>query len=144
MSEKNAYYPLWAKYLRIIALQMKNAIKGEREIALYKNEFDVFSSRKIANYSFNLEMVRGKVSNNVKGIPVARDLYEKLVEDMNIKSLLMANDYKISMGKDYLLKIRLLNPPAKVEAETELENSNQTQPLADTEPVEQNAQIEIV
>ena len=122
MSEKNAYYPLWAKYLRIIALQMKNAQNGEREIALYKNEFDVFSSRKIANYSFNLELVRAKVANNVKGIPVARDLYEKLVEDMKIKELMMSNDYKISMGKDYILKIRLLNPPAKVEAELVQEN----------------------
>ncbi|MDP1727800.1 MAG: hypothetical protein Q8M15_13530 [Bacteroidota bacterium] len=143
MSEKNAYYPLWGKYLRIIGLQMKNALNGEREIALFKTEFDVFSSRKIANYSFNLEMVRAKVSNNVKGIPVARDLYEKLVEDVKIKELLIANDYKISMGKDYLLKIRLLNPIAKVETPV-IEEIETTEPIAVAEPVELDAEVESV
>ncbi len=133
MSEKNAYYPLWGKYLRIIGLQMKNAVNGEREIALYKTEFDVFSSRKIANYSFNLEMVKAKVTNNVKGIPVARDLFEKLVEDVKIKELLIANDYKISMGKDYLLKIRLLNPVAKVEPASAPEAEAQTEILETVE-----------
>ncbi len=143
MSEKNAYYPLWGKYLRIIGLQMKNALNGEREIALFKTEFDVFSSRKIANYSFNLEMVRAKVSNNVKGIPVARDLYEKLVEDVKIKELLIANDYKISMGKDYLLKIRLLNPVAKVETPA-TEETEVAEPIAVVEPVELDAEVESV
>lgn len=143
MSEKNAYYPLWGKYLRIIGLQMKNALNGEREIALFKTEFDVFSSRKIANYSFNLEMVRAKVSNNVKGIPVARDLYEKLVEDVKIKELLIANDYKISMGKDYLLKIRLLNPVAKIEIPV-TEELETVEPIDIAEPVELNAEVESV
>ena len=40
---------------------------------------------------------------------MARDLYETLMEDDSIKKLLIEGDYKIHLGKDYMLKINRLS-----------------------------------
>lgn len=111
MTEQNVYYPLWLKYLPIINVQIKNAANGEREINLTKFEFEAFATRKAADNKFNLEIKNGKIVNDIKGVALARDLFEVLNSDAKAKDLLQEKHVQISLGKDYVLRISILEEP---------------------------------
>lgn len=115
MSQESLYFPLWQKYLPIIALQMKNAKNGEREITLYKNEFKEVGDRKVSDFSFNLEIKNGRVASNIRGTAAARGLYEKLTQNKATKQLLTENFYKIQLFKDYRMKIERIPQAEAVE-----------------------------
>jgi hypothetical protein len=109
MTDKNLYYQLWQKYLPVIALQMKNAIKGgAKEIKMSKIEFEKYGNRKASDYVFNLEIKDSKLFNNIGGTAVARDLFDMLLTNNSVKELFIANNYKISLGKEFILNISIL------------------------------------
>ena len=108
MKEKNLYYSLWQKYLPVIALQMKNAVKGIKEIKMSRSEFEVYGNRVISDYVINLEINDGKVVNNIEGSAVARDLFDILCTDNACKKMLDHRYYKFSMGKSFILKISIV------------------------------------
>ena len=51
-------------------------------------------------------MENGKVTNNISGSAVARDLYEALKTDEAIKAMLQEKNIKISVGKSFILSIK--------------------------------------
>ena len=51
-------------------------------------------------------MENGKVTNNISGSAVARDLYEALKGDEAIKAMLQDKAIKISVGKSFVLSIK--------------------------------------
>jgi len=106
MSEKNLYYRLWRKYLNVIEILMRNANNGEQVLQLQKYEFEVSGNRKDSGYTFTLEIVNGLVSNNISGSAVARDLYDILLESEKVKSMFKEKNFKITLGREYILKIR--------------------------------------
>ena len=108
MNEKNLYYHLWKKYLPVFIIQMKNAVNGTKQIKISKTEFEVFGNRTLSDYIFNLEIKNGKVTNNISGTAVARDLFDILNTDKSCKELFAKNSYKISMVKSFILEISIL------------------------------------
>jgi hypothetical protein len=108
MSEKNLYYSLWRKYLNVIEILMRNTSKGEQALQLQKYEFEISGNRKDSGYTFTLEIVNGLVVNNISGSAVARDLYDILKGSDRVKSMFKEKNFKITLGKDYLLKIRTI------------------------------------
>jgi hypothetical protein len=108
MSEKNLYHGLWRKYLNVIEILMRNTNRGEQVIQLQKYEFEVSGNRKDSGYTFTLQIVNGLVVNNISGSAVARDLYAILKGSEKVKSMFKENNYKITLGKDYILKIRII------------------------------------
>jgi len=105
MSEKNLYYGLWRKYLNVIEILMRNANNGEQVLQLQKYEFEVSGNRKDSGYTFTLEIVNGLVVNNISGSAVARDLYDILKGSEKAKSMFKEKHFKITLGRDYILKI---------------------------------------
>lgn len=89
---------------------MRNANNGEQVLQLQKYEFEVSGNRKDSGYTFTLEIVNGLVANNIMGSAVARDLYDILKRSENVKSMFKEKNYKITLGKDYILKIRTIEP----------------------------------
>jgi len=108
MSEKNLYHSLWQKYLKVIEILMRNAVKGEQVLRLQKHEFEVSGNRKDSGYTFTLEIVNGLAVNNISGSAVARDLYDILKGSEKAKSMFKETNFKITLGKDYILKIKTL------------------------------------
>ena len=108
MSEKNLYHSLWRKYLNVIEILMRNANNGEQVLKLQKYEFEVSGNRKDSGYTFTLEIVNGLVVNNISGSAVARDLYDILKESEKVKSIFKKMKFKITLGEDYILKIRTI------------------------------------
>lgn len=108
MRNSNIYYPLWRKYLPIIEIQIKNAKSGLKTIQLSKPEFESLGKRDISDYTFNLEIKNGKVINDISGTAVARDLFDILKSNSNIKKEFTNKHYKLNLGKDYNLKIDII------------------------------------
>lgn len=108
MSEKNLYHGLWRKYLNVIEILMRNANNGEQILQLLKYEFEFSGNRKDSGYTFTLEIVNGLAVNNISGSAVARDLYDILKGSEKAKSMFKETNFKITLGKNYILKIRII------------------------------------
>jgi len=134
MNNKNLYYPLWRKYLAVIAVQMKNSVKGEREITIPKTELHALGERKISEFLFTLEIKNSKIKNNIRGVNIARDLADILAENKSVRTLLENGHFQFAMGKDHLLKISSLEVPSEITTEVSAENSvGNTTEVAETQ-----------
>lgn len=106
MTYNNIYYSLWEKFLPVIAIQMKNAKNGGKEIKLFKSEFAALGKKPVSELLFDIDIVNGKLkSADRKLSPVARDLFDKLNEHPAIKNLLQNQHYNLKLEKDFVLKI---------------------------------------
>ena len=112
MKDKSFYYSLWLKYQQVLALQMKNAVNGPKEIKMFKYEFAALGKRPLADYMFDLHIDNGQVANNINGKAIARDLLDVLAQNPDSLALLANHHYLFSMGKDLVLKISV-QPPAQ-------------------------------
>ncbi|WP_026896762.1 hypothetical protein [Daejeonella oryzae] len=108
MKNSNLYYPLWLKYSPVFVMLLKKAVNGTETLSLNKNDFETLGDRKVSDYTFNLEIKNTKVINNISGTAVARDLYDVLVNNPKTKELLQDKHYKLSLGKEYILRISII------------------------------------
>lgn len=108
MKETNIYRPLWMKYSSVFGILLKKALNGTETINLNKNDFEALGDRKVSDYIFNLEIKNTKVTNNISGTAVARDLYDVLLNNPKTKELLQNRHYKLSLGKEYILRISII------------------------------------
>lgn len=108
MKDQSLYLPMWQKYQQILAMQMKNAASGPKDIQMFKNEFLALGKRPLADYLFELEIKNWQVVNNINGKAIARDLLDVLNQNTASRSLLSNQHYLFSMSKDLNLKVTLL------------------------------------
>ncbi len=105
-TKKSGGVHLYEKVWKPIQPQIKEAILSEKEIRipLSKSMFDAVGNRK--SDSFNIQYENGKQMNNLDGSAVARDLDKLILGNSNIMRFLEGKTMKITMGKDYVLKIQ--------------------------------------
>lgn len=103
------YITLWNKYINVIRIKLNNSIKHEEELQLSKVEFEAAGDRDSAGYSFNIEISKGKVINDISGTAVARDLFNVLNSNPKTKEFLMDKHLKIYMGTSFMLKMKLVS-----------------------------------
>ena len=105
MSElnKSKYVELWERYLPVIIQTIQNCNANMRHIILNPYEFKLIDNMK--NYSFNLEYIDGKVSNNIKCSTVARDLASVIEYSKEARQLIALGHFKIRMDKKFCLWI---------------------------------------
>jgi hypothetical protein len=104
--EERKYLTTWRRYIPVIRLHLKRSLTAEQSFKLNITDFESAGDRGKSGYTFNITMENGKVTNNISGSAVARDLYEALKEDELIKGMLQEKAIKISVGKSFLLSIK--------------------------------------
>ena len=104
--EERKYLSTWKKYAAVIRLLLKKSSTEEQTLLLNKTDFESAGDRSKAGYTFNLQMENGKVTNNISGSAVARDLYETLKTDETMKQFLQNKSVKMSVGKSFVLTIK--------------------------------------
>jgi hypothetical protein len=104
--EERKYLTTWKRYLPVIRLHLKKSLVEEQQFKLNITDFESAGDRGKSGYSFSLAMENGKVTNNISGSAVARDLYEALKSDDTIKAMLQDKSVKISVGKTFILSIK--------------------------------------
>jgi hypothetical protein len=104
--EERKYLQTWKRYIPVIRLHLKRSLTAEQSFKLNITDFESAGDRGKSGYTFNITMENGKVTNNISGSAVARDLYEALKGDDAIKAMLQDKSIKISVGKSFLLSIK--------------------------------------
>lgn len=104
--EERKYLQTWKKYLPVIRLHLKRSLTEDQSFKLNITDFESAGDRGKSGYTFNIAMENGKVTNNISGSAVARDLYEALKSDETIKPMLQDKSIKISVGKSFILSIK--------------------------------------
>ena len=104
--EERKYLTTWKRYIPVIRLNLKKSLTEEQQFKLNITDFESAGDRGKSGYTFNITMENGKVTNNISGSAVARDLYEALKADDAIKALLQDKAVKISVGKSFMLTIK--------------------------------------
>jgi hypothetical protein len=104
--EERKYLQTWKKYLPVIRLHLKRSLTEDQSFKLNITDFESAGDRGKSGYTFNIAMENGKVTNNISGSAVARDLYEALKSDETIKAMLQDKNIKISVGKSFVLSIK--------------------------------------
>jgi hypothetical protein len=104
--EERKYLQTWKKYLPVIRLHLKRSLVDEQSFKLNIIDFESAGDRGKSGYTFSLQMENGKVTNNISGSAVARDLFEALKSDETIKAMLSDKIIKISVGKTFLFSIK--------------------------------------
>ena len=104
--EERKYLTTWKRYIPVIRLHLKKSLTEEQSFKLNITDFESAGDRGKSGYTFNLTLENGKVTNNISGSAVARDLFEALKGDDTIKAFLQERAVKISVGKSFLLSIK--------------------------------------
>lgn len=104
--EERKYLQTWKKYIPVIRLYLKKSVAEDQQFKLNITDFESAGDRGKSGYTFNLQMENGKVTNNISGSAVARDLYESLKADEVIKAFLQEKSVKISVGKSFMLTVK--------------------------------------
>jgi len=107
--EERKYLTTWKKYLPVIRLHLKRSLNEEQSFKLNITDFESAGDRGKSGYTFNIQMENGKVTNNISGSAIARDLWELLKTDEIIKGILQDKAVKISVGKSFMLTIKTVH-----------------------------------
>jgi len=107
MPPKGLYSALWNRHLKEIYEALNNSITQNKECLLPMNsrEFTIAGDRPVAGYRFRLEIVNGKVTNNISGSAVARDLFVTLSQDISQKEWLAGREIMIRLDGKFILHL---------------------------------------
>ena len=104
--EERKYLTTWKRYIPVIRLHLKKSLVEEQQFKLNITDFESAGDRGKSGYTFNIALENGKVTNNISGSAVARDLFEAMKADEAIVALLQHKSVKISVGKSFMLSIK--------------------------------------
>jgi len=104
------YTQIWSKYLPIIKILLKRTLNGDQVLDLNRIDFERAGSGRKAGYKFTIEFTKGRVANIISGSPLASDLAFVMLEDANIKPLLQANHYLVSLNTKFQLSLKNVTP----------------------------------
>ena len=104
--EERKYLTTWRKYIPVIRLHLKRSLNEDQSFKLNITDFESAGDRGKSGYTFSLALENGKVTNNISGSAVARDLYEALKTDETIAAMIKDKNVKISVGKSFVFSIK--------------------------------------
>ena len=112
------YTQTWAKYLPILKILLKRAVSGDQLFNLNVSDFKQAGATRKIGYKFVINFVEGRV-DNILTSDIARDFATALLDDANIKALIMQHNYQISMNTKFQLNIKFIS---KAPADNEVAN----------------------
>ena len=121
MSDLKIYQTVWNKFLPLISMKLKTAVKKAevQSIGMDKIDFEKASHRKNCKYQFNLEMNEGLVVGRKTTSAVGLDFARALAENDITKELIKTGNYKFNLNNKFILSIEA--KPVEVKA-TEVDN----------------------
>jgi hypothetical protein len=100
------YQQFWSKYIPVIKILLKRTAVGDQILDLNRVDFEHAGMTRKAGYRFDIELVNGRVSNHIGGMPLAAELAAILLEDPAVQILLTEHDFVISLNTRYQLSIK--------------------------------------
>lgn len=104
------YTQIWSKYLPIIKILLKRTANGDQVLDLNRIDFERAGSGRKAGYKFNIEFNKGRVANIISGSALASDLAFVMLEDVNVKTILLENHFTVSLNTKFQLSLKRVTP----------------------------------
>lgn len=104
------YTQIWSKYLPIIKILLKRTANGDQVLDLNRIDFERAGSGRKAGYKFNIEFNKGRVANIISGSALASDLAFVMLEDVNVKTILLENHFSVSLNTKFQLSLKRVTP----------------------------------
>ncbi|HLG33546.1 MAG TPA: hypothetical protein VI757_01590 [Bacteroidia bacterium] len=107
MNDFNIYQPVWNKYMPVISMKLRSAVKKNelQKLGMDRIDFENAASRKNAKYQFNLEMREGRAISHKNNSPIALDFARALNENNSINSLIKTGHFVFTMDSKFVLSI---------------------------------------
>jgi hypothetical protein len=108
MADAITYQRVWNKYLPVIVMKLRTAVKSNEPQALNLDKYDFENAgvRKNAAFKFNLELKEGRAINNSNGTAMARDFALAMNEHEVAKDMIKTGHFTFSMGNKFILTIQ--------------------------------------
>ena len=127
------YQYVWNKFLPVIAMKLKTAVKKNEPqvLEIDKLDFERASDKKNAKYQFKLEMNEGRALRSKDNSAIALDFARALNEFESTKEIIKTGSFKFSMNTKFMLSIEpklavaKAETPVEVTAETTAANSSE-------------------
>ncbi|MCY7411104.1 MAG: hypothetical protein LH473_12600 [Chitinophagales bacterium] len=105
--EQEMYHAVWAKYLPVITLKVKQVIRtGEpAHIGMYQFEFHKSGKKRKIGHQFDLELKFGRVLTDISKSAVALELNAVIKEDTTIRPLVNAGHFCFSLDSSFVFTI---------------------------------------
>ena len=100
------FLALWTKYLPAIRILLKKAVNEEQQITMSKMELQSIDNRKNVNFSFNLEILQGKIENSMAVAPMGKDLFSVLHSDQLVRHFMLDKKIQIQMSRASLMTLK--------------------------------------
>jgi hypothetical protein len=107
MQESEVYQPVWKKYVPVIAMKLKQAIRKNEPASfnVYKPDFQNVTKRKKTVFDFTLEIRDGQVKNTLSLPEVAKDLFKVLKQDVALSQLINNGRVTFILNSDFILTL---------------------------------------
>jgi hypothetical protein len=103
----------WKKYLPVITILIKRSVNGEQTLSMNHTDFERAAGGRKIKFSFSsLQLNNGRVDNNSKHTPLAKEFAVVLQEDEQVRKLLSKQLFEFSMSNDFQLHIKNNTPAA--------------------------------
>jgi hypothetical protein len=107
MSNLKTYQLVWNKFLPVIAMKLKTAVKqGEMQLLeMDKVDFEKAGSSKNSKYQFDLEMNEGRTIRSRTASGIALDFSRALMEFESTKELVKTGNFKFNLNSKFVLSM---------------------------------------
>ena len=96
---------------------MSAASQGPQQYKLYPHEFKSVGEKAKLNYSFTLEVSKGKALNNIKTSAAARDLLQVLQQSRRAMQLMNEANYTLNLDKHFAFHVKRTEAPVETPVE---------------------------
>ena len=120
------YQPVWDKFLPVIAMKLKSAIKKQESeyLAMDQLDFEKAGQSKRSNYLFNLELNEGRIINSKTTSGIGIDFARALKEYPPIYEMIKGGVFVFTFNSKYVLS--LSQKPRAVAAPTETTSASES------------------
>lgn len=117
------FLALWTKYLPIIRILLKKSVAEDQQLSLGKMELQSIDNRKNVNFSFSLDISKGKVENRIGVAPIGKDLFDVLNRDPIVISFMSDKNISFQMTRQSIMTLKTSQAAEKSVAGTDVEEN---------------------
>jgi|SRR3954466_11354370 hypothetical protein len=119
MSNLKIYQSVWNKFLPVIAMKLRSAVKqGElQKLDMDKLDFEKASNRKNCKYQFDLELNEGRTLRSKTTATIGLDFARALNEYEPTRDLIKSGIFKFTLSGKFILSISQVKAEVKAEAD---------------------------
>jgi hypothetical protein len=119
MSEITTYQPVWKKFLPVIVIKIKSAVKNgtKQQVPMDRLDFEKASSSKNRKYQFDLELNEGRTLRGKQTPTIAHDFARALNDHEVVKEIIRTRNFRFNLDSKFILNIHLNTPEEPVAVE---------------------------